>query len=243
MKKNIYHLLFLFLLMSISAFSAKQKDSTDLINLFDKLQKIPGAKLVDVDYTGSFSKQVSSFEWLRDKGYGLTHGKRIAIGNYDSASVMKIHHVFESYSKQQHVILEHQDAATTFQNKIFFGYRYENDSLYFLCAMADSELCIPRQWPTLNHYTGPLQNENKKNLWTKFDKKTRYALGLARLWSGIKQNFVFMLNSMQMHNLVQNRCFLTVSSTNDLHFYQIRAKMAKKCRPTRNCLICTFTVD
>lgn len=191
MKKNIFHLLFLFLLMSVSAFSAKQKDPTDLINLFNKLQKIPGAKIVDVDYTGSFSKQVSSFEWLRAKGHGLTHGKRIAIGHYDAASVMNIHHIFERYSKQQHVILEHQDAATTFQDKIFFGYRYKNDSLYFLYAMADSELCIPRQWPTLNHYVGPLQNE-EKSLWTKFDKKTRYALGLARLWSGIKQNFVFM---------------------------------------------------
>ncbi len=91
------------------------------------------------------------------------------------------------------VLLKQNIAATYFDNTrtiYLYSYRPESRTLYFLKARTDGEVSVPYRWTEL-----ALMNAAAPNPFINADQTALRLLGLSRLWSEVKRNFVFMERS------------------------------------------------
>lgn len=165
-------------------------DVSRLDALYDSLAARPGAAWADVRYTGSFVPGQAGFAWQRGWGSGWTQGRRIELGHLTPEEVQAIYDTFRSYRGKLGLVNVQGGRAATYEEgtRTFYGFAEEPDgNAFFLKATTEGEICIPQDWPTNNYFKG-----SEPGPVDKASPETKRIMGLSRLWTGAKQNFVFM---------------------------------------------------
>ena len=166
-------------------------DVSRLDSISEALASRPGGVHTAVRYTGGWRDGCAGFEWQRSNGRGWTTGTRIALP-YDPETEQTLRDILAYYQgKLPHVNMGDYYAATYEEGtKTFYGYHHERDSLYFLRATTENEICVPFNWPVSSYYEGP-HDRDSDGMFGNASPITLRLLGLGRLWAEVKRNFVY----------------------------------------------------
>ena len=167
-------------------------DVSRLDSLYEALSNRPDALHTKVQYTGGGGKGCPGFQWQRGSGKGWTKGIRVAFPCTDETFINGIRSIFEYYyGKLPHVNLRHKEAATTYEEgtRTFYGYRLERDTLFFLRATTEDQICVPYNWPISSYYNNPFTD--KDDIFGDASPATLRLFGLSQLWAEVKRNFVY----------------------------------------------------
>lgn len=171
-------------------------DISRLDSLYEKLCKRSSIPPAAVQYTGGYTKEIPAFEWQRGCGNGWTRGYRLEFSSITPDEREQITDVFNSYKGLLNQVNVGKNSACTYEEgtRTFYGFRKTDDGkAFFLRATTENEICIPSDWTERNYYKGA-ENPAGKSLsgLANAPKYMQYLYGLSKLWSGAKQNFVFM---------------------------------------------------
>ena len=167
-------------------------DVSRLDSLFDHWKERAVAPPTEVSYTGSFDGKMRGFMMQRGWGKGWTRGRRLQLPPLSEKDKESIFGVFRSYNKILDWVQVQSHRANTYEEgtRTFYGFQIDDDGNAFLLrATTENEICIPFDWIKMDYYKG---KDQKTDYITNAPKPTRYLYGLGKLWSGVRQNFVFM---------------------------------------------------
>lgn len=171
-------------------------DVSRLDSLFNHWKERAVAPPTEVSYTGAFIDGMRGFAMQRGWGKGWTHGQRLQLPTLDEKEKESIFDVFRSYNKILKWMRLESNRANTYEEgtRTFYGFQQADDGRAFLLrATAENEICIPLEWIKMDYYKGAEQPSNQRTDYiAEAPKQTRYLYGLGKLWSGVRQNFVFM---------------------------------------------------
>lgn len=163
--------------------------SVPLDSVYNKLKVTEGVTNKNVKYTGSFQEDMPGFIFQRGLGNGWTSGNRLIYTNIDQKDAESIFNVFDNAVNEVGFVIqkEFERACLDEKNKIGYACYYDkdNNSLYFLKASVEDEICIPRDWYYRDFYDGTTKNLQKQSL------AVEWISALANLRSELKYNYVF----------------------------------------------------
>lgn len=188
MKKTI---MLLFALLLATGMKADETDTLAIDAIYKELLARPGVTQTAVRYTGGWGAGCANFSWLQGEGSGWTVGNRLTLKGVDKAEADRIMQVFKKYHERTHVAMGEGRADMGLERfRMFYGMRWSAGTLYFLKARKlGNEFCVPFDWFFRDYYKPKI---DLGDAWAAIDAPTRRLLGLSHLWSGVKQNFVFM---------------------------------------------------
>lgn len=170
-------------------------DVSRLDSLYDELSARVLVPPVAVQYTGGMSSEITGFQWQRGWGKGWTRGRRLELSGITLEDKARILSVFGSYRNILGQVNIGANQAATYEEgtRTFYGFEQTADGrAFFLRATTENEICIPRDWTVRNYFKGSEEPATKANALTQASKQVQYLYGLGNLWSGVRQNFVFM---------------------------------------------------
>ena len=189
-QKVVLFIYFLFCLPSC-LFAQNEKQ---LNSLYSKFLKSANNKVDSVRFTGSdFSKAGGGFVMQRGLGSKWTWGTRQTILQARKSQIEDVRKLFDKIALKQFVVKTFQEECTYFSDsKTAYAYSYDSitSTLYFMKVQVEGEISIPRSWMTQNYVDATAKKAVVD--WGCASKDDFRQLGLARLWSGIKQNYVFL---------------------------------------------------
>lgn len=187
-----YILLCAVLLATLSA-GAKNVPYTCLLDsAFNSLVGAKNAEVRRVAYTGDDNVKAGGFVWQRGSGKGWTKGLRVMVPSLSQSDAEQYRHLFERVAKKNFTIKYSPNSAATLDEATgtiyIYAYEPEKDGkLYFMRAVSDNEISVPGKWTDCDSIDAtrhnPLKDASPEEL---------AILGLSRLWSSVKRNFVFM---------------------------------------------------
>lgn len=181
------------LLVPLQSSSQKKTSETDLQFLFNLLATDQSAIVDSVCFTGcDFGKAKGGFIMQRGRGSGWTTGQRVTLHKVKPALAAKVWNTMKHFSGTLHVFYGDKTWGILMieEAKHVYVFDYAKDStLYFLAAKVENEVCVPQTWCTANYVDATM--EEGLNPFKNCTEAELRQLGLARLWAGVKQNFVF----------------------------------------------------
>lgn len=157
---------------------------------FKSLLREKGALVADVNYTGVYSSEIPGFQWQRGEGSGWTRGRRVTLSRIEPRKLENLRRLYREAARVQSVSLGDTTAMCTYfeRSAAFYGFRVERDgTFHFLRATTEGEICVPSDWTTRDRYAHPAPGAAVAGL----PKRQQRLVALARLWAGVKRNFVF----------------------------------------------------
>lgn len=171
-------------------------DVSRLDSLFDALTKKAVAPPTEVNYTGSFTNEMRRFMMQRGWGKGWTRGQRAELPKLNAKEKENIYRVFHSYDNILGKVREEPNFICTYEegSRTFYAFQQTDDGRAFLLrATTENEICIPRDWVNIDYFKGSEQpSKERRDYISAAPRQTQYLYGLSKLWSGARQNFVFM---------------------------------------------------
>lgn len=186
----------LLILIAIAVISITVKAKTESImvsldSLYARLLCSPRAEVREVMFTGSDMAKARGFMCQRGDGTGWTRGRRIMIEGASREQVADIDQIFKNTARNNSLIRYNDNSSAMLiepYNTIYiYEYKPDTSRLYFLKASTKGEICVPAIWTSADSINATKYNP------LAFASDTEIAqLGLSRLWSEVKRNFVFM---------------------------------------------------
>mgnify|MGYP000473540713 CR=1 FL=1 len=186
----------IFLLIAVVVFSITANANTDSIttpldSIYNDLLRKPNAEVRKVMFTGSDMSKAGGFRWQRGEGTGWTRGRRVMVEGVSRQQAIAIDDIFKKIARNNFVIRYDDNSSATLiepSNTVYiYEYKPDDSRLYFLKASTTGEICVPLIWTSADSV-----NATKYNPLAFASNAEIAQLGLSKLWSAAKRNFVFM---------------------------------------------------
>ncbi len=195
-KSSIVTLCVLFSFLCQSANAQVKSLFKDVDKLYDELSVSFDVHKDSVRYTGDdFSIAKDGFLMMRKPGAGWTKGMRLCFKNGDVRHEKKLVKVFNELQQKKIFVVTTSAMSASIDDatNTIYAYGHSKDgSLYFLKAHSTGNISLPMCWMEVDELdaTGKSKHFLRKNR-SDVSEATLRSLALARLWAGVKSNFVF----------------------------------------------------
>lgn len=195
-KSSIVTLCVLFSFLCQSANAQVKSLFKDVDKLYDELSVSFDVHKDSVRYTGDdFSIAKDGFLMMRKPGAGWTKGMRLCFKNGDVRHEKKLVKVFNELQQKKIFVVTASAMSASIDDatNTIYAYGHSKDgSLYFLKAHSTGNISLPMCWMEVDELdaTGKSKHFLRKNK-SDVSEATLRSLALARLWAGVKSNFVF----------------------------------------------------
>lgn len=195
-KSSIVTLCVLFSFLCQSANAQVKSLFKDVDKLYDELSVSFDVHKDSVRYTGDdFSIAKDGFLMMRKPGTGWTKGMRLCFKNGDVRHEKKLAKVFNELQQKKIFVVTTSAMSASIDDatNTIYAYGHSKDgSLYFLKAHSTGNISLPMCWMEVDELdaTGKSKHFLRKNK-SDVSEATLRSLALARLWAGVKSNFVF----------------------------------------------------
>jgi C-terminal processing protease CtpA/Prc len=195
-KSSIVTLCVLFSFLCQSANAQVKSLFKDVDKLYDELSVSFDVHKDSVRYTGDdFSIAKDGFLMMRKPGAGWTKGMRLCFKNGDVRHEKKLVKVFNELQQKKIFVVTASAMSASIDDATNTVYAYghsKDGSLYFLKAHSTGNISLPMCWMEVDELDAtdkskPFLRKNKSDV----SEATLRSLALARLWAGVKSNFVF----------------------------------------------------
>lgn len=195
-KSSIVTLCVLFSFLCQSANAQVKSLFKDVDKLYDELSVSFDVHKDSVRYTGDdFSIAKDGFLMMRKPGAGWTKGMRLCFKNGDVRHEKKLAKVFNELQQKKIFVVTTSAMSASIDDATNTVYAYghsKDGSLYFLKAHSTGNISLPMCWMEVDELDAtdkskPFLRKNKSDV----SEATLRSLALARLWAGVKSNFVF----------------------------------------------------
>ena len=195
-KSSIVTLCVLFSFLCQSANAQVKSLFKDVDKLYDELSVSFDVHKDSVRYTGDdFSIAKDGFLMMRKPGAGWTKGMRLCFKNGDVRHEKKLVKVFNELQQKKIFVVTTSAMSASIDDatNTIYAYGHSKDgSLYFLKAHSTGNISLPMCWMEVDELDAtdkskPFLRKNKSDV----SEATLRSLALARLWAGVKSNFVF----------------------------------------------------
>lgn len=195
-KSSIVTLCVLFSFLCQSANAQVKSLFKDVDKLYDELSVSFDVHKDSVRYTGDdFSVAKDGFLMMRNPGAGWTKGMRLCFKNGDVRHEKKLVKVFNELQQKKIFVVTASAMSASIDDATNTVYAYghsKDGSLYFLKAHSTGNISLPMCWMEVDELDAtdkskPFLRKNKSDV----SEATLRSLALARLWAGVKSNFVF----------------------------------------------------
>ena len=195
-KSSIVTLCVLFSFLCQSANAQVKSLFKDVDKLYDELSVSFDVHKDSVRYTGDdFSIAKDGFLMMRKPGAGWTKGMRLCFKNGDVRHEKKLVKVFNELQQKKIFVVTTSAMSASIDDatNTIYAYGHSKDgSLYFLKARSTGNISLPMCWMEVDELDAtdkskPFLRKNKSDV----SEATLRSLALARLWAGVKSNFVF----------------------------------------------------